>query len=230
MQQLINDLRLSRKFLLVGRLILAMLAVPLELVLSTGLASLARSATALSGVAPAIAAAQEIQLMQLQRAQSANLLSGNEDARAPREALQARSTEAMQAQFSATQTFGNAPTEQRVRKSSNSIATGASEVATVASTCLSAPKDRRATWSSSTRSRSKMPRWWKNRPPPPTAWTSTHASWWRPWAFFSSAQTPHRWRCVEPRLCRVSVFLASSAYPASANSYILSSKTIQTLP
>ncbi len=130
MQQLINDLRLSRKFLLGGRLILAMLAVPLELVLSTGLASLARSATALSCVAPAIAAAQEIQLMQLQRAQSANLLSGNEDARAPREALQARSTEAMQAQFSATQTFGNAPTEQRVRKSSNSIATGASEVAT----------------------------------------------------------------------------------------------------
>ena len=98
MQQLINDLRLSRKFLLGGRLILAMLAVPLGLVLSTGLASLARSATALSGVAPAIAAAQEIQLMQLQRA--------------PREALQARST------------------EQRVRKSSNSIATGASEVAT----------------------------------------------------------------------------------------------------
>ena len=116
MQQLINDLRLSRKFLLVGRLILAMLAVPLGLVLSTGLASLARSATALSGVAPAIAAAQEIQLMQQHRA--------------PREALQARSTGAMQAQFSATQTFGNAPTEQRVRKSSNSIATGASEVAT----------------------------------------------------------------------------------------------------
>lgn len=116
MQQLIDDLRLSRKFLLGGRLILAMLAVPLGLVLSTGLASLARSATALSGVAPAIAAAQEIQLMQQHRA--------------PREALQARSTEAMQAQFSATQTFGNAPTEQRVRKSSNSIATGASEVAT----------------------------------------------------------------------------------------------------
>lgn len=116
MQQLIDDLRLSRKFLLGGRLILAMLAVRLGLVLSTGLASLARSATALSGVAPAIAAAQEIQLMQQHRA--------------PREALQARSTGAMQAQFSAMQTFGNAPTEQRVRKSSNSIATGASEVAT----------------------------------------------------------------------------------------------------
>ena len=116
MQKLIDDLRLSRKFLLVGVLALVMLAVPLGLVLSTGLASLSRSATALSGVAPAVAVAQEIQLMQQHRAQAANVLSGNEAARAPREALQARSIEAMQAQLSAAQAFGNAPIEQRVRK------------------------------------------------------------------------------------------------------------------
>ncbi len=116
MQKLIDDLRLSRKFLLVGVLALVMLAVPLGLVLSTGLASLSRSATALSGVAPAVAVAQEIQLMQQHRAQAANVLSGNEAARAPREALQARSIEAMQAQLSAAQAYGNAPIEQRVRK------------------------------------------------------------------------------------------------------------------
>ena len=116
MQKLIDDLRLSRKFLLVGLLTLVMLAVPLGLVLSNGLKSLARSATALSGVAPAVAAAQEIQLMQQHRAQAANVLSGNQEASAPREALQARSIEAMQAQLSAAQAFGNAPIEQRVRK------------------------------------------------------------------------------------------------------------------
>ena len=116
MQKLIDDLRLSRKFLLVGLLALVMLAVPLGLVLSTGLTSLARSTIALSGVAPAAAVAQEIQLMQQHRAQAANVLSGNEAARAPREALQARSIEAMQAQLGAAQAFGNAPIEQRVRK------------------------------------------------------------------------------------------------------------------
>jgi hypothetical protein len=62
MQKLIDNLRLSHKFLLVGALTLAMLAVPMGLVLSTGLASLSRSAAALAGVAPAVTVAQQIQL------------------------------------------------------------------------------------------------------------------------------------------------------------------------
>ena len=116
MQKLIDNLRLSHKFLLVGALTLAMLAVPMGLVLSTGLASLSRSAAALAGVAPAVTVAQQIQLMQQHRGQSANLLSGKEEARAPREALQARSLEAMQAELAAVQTFGNAAITTRGKK------------------------------------------------------------------------------------------------------------------
>ena len=116
MHKLIDNLRLSRKFLLVGVLTLAMLAMPMGLVLSTGLASLARSEAALAGVAPAVATAQQIQLVQQHRAQSANLLSGKEEARAPRDALQTRSQAAMQAELAAVQTFGNTAITTRVKK------------------------------------------------------------------------------------------------------------------
>jgi methyl-accepting chemotaxis protein len=116
MQNLIDNLRLSRKFLLVGALTLAMLAMPLWLVLSTGFAALQRSEMALSGVHPAVAATRQMQLMQQHRAQSANLLSGKEQARAPREALAARSLEAMQAEVLAIARYGKPALEARARR------------------------------------------------------------------------------------------------------------------
>ncbi len=116
MQKLIDNLRLSRKFLLIGLITMAMLAVPMWLVLSTGFATLERWTAASAGAAPAVATAQQIQLMQQHRGQSANLLSGKDEARAPREALQARSTQAMQAQLEAAQAFGNTSITARVQK------------------------------------------------------------------------------------------------------------------
>jgi len=107
MQKLIDNLRLSRKFLLVGVLGLIALALPMWLVLSGGLTDIARSEKALSGVAPAIAVVHTVQLMQQHRGQSANFLSGSEEARAPREALQASSTKALQEQLSTLQRFGD---------------------------------------------------------------------------------------------------------------------------
>jgi len=108
MQKLIDNLRLSHKFMLVGVLGLIALALPMWLVLSGGLTDIARSEKALSGVAPAVAVVHTVQLMQQHRGQSANFLSGSEEARAPREALQASSTKALQEQLSTLQRFGDA--------------------------------------------------------------------------------------------------------------------------
>jgi methyl-accepting chemotaxis protein len=108
-QTFIDSLRLSGKFFLVGVLGLIALSLPMWLLISGGLRDIARSGSALSGAAPAISVVHTVQLMQQHRGQSASFLSGNDAARAPREALQARSAEALQKQVAALRQFGDAP-------------------------------------------------------------------------------------------------------------------------
>ena len=115
MQKLIDNLRLSHKFLLVGLLALAMLALPMWRVVSDGWSSMAQSQAALRGVDPSVRVAHTVQLMQQHRGQSANFLSGNASAAAPRAALEASSGKALQEQLDAAERFGDAVLTARVR-------------------------------------------------------------------------------------------------------------------
>jgi len=115
MQKLIDNLRLSHKFLLVGLLALAMLALPMWRVVSDGWSSMAQSQAALRGVDPSVRVAHTVQLMQQHRGQSANFLSGNASAAAARAALEASSGKALQEQLDAAERFGDAVLTARVR-------------------------------------------------------------------------------------------------------------------
>jgi methyl-accepting chemotaxis protein len=94
-KQFISNLKLSRKFTLVGVLVLAMVAMPVWLVIKTAVATLSVARAEAAGIAPSGDMLTLIGLTQQHRGQSAMVLAGNDSVRAARQANQTEVEQAM---------------------------------------------------------------------------------------------------------------------------------------
>ncbi|HUX29423.1 MAG TPA: methyl-accepting chemotaxis protein [Thiobacillus sp.] len=89
MKQFISNLKLSRKFTLIGVLVLAMVAMPVWLVIKTAVTTLSVARAEVAGIEPSGDMLTLIKLTQQHRGQSAMVLAGNDSIRAARQAKQA---------------------------------------------------------------------------------------------------------------------------------------------
>ena len=89
MKQFISNLKLSRKFTLVGVLVLAMVAMPVWLVIKTAVATLSVARAEAAGIEPSGDMLTLIKFTQQHRGQSAMVLAGNDGVQAARQAKQA---------------------------------------------------------------------------------------------------------------------------------------------
>ncbi|MDZ7583692.1 MAG: nitrate- and nitrite sensing domain-containing protein, partial [Thiobacillus sp.] len=89
MKQFISNLKLSRKFTLVGVLVLAMVAMPVWLVIKTAVATLSVARAEAAGIEPSGDMLTLIKFTQQHRGQSAMVLAGNDSVQAARQAKQA---------------------------------------------------------------------------------------------------------------------------------------------
>jgi len=94
-KQFIGNLKLSRKFALIGALVLAMVALPVWLVIQTSAEALSVAHNEAAGIEPAGDVLTLIKLTQQHRAQSAMMLAGDDRAQAARQAKQAEVGQAM---------------------------------------------------------------------------------------------------------------------------------------
>ena len=78
MQAIIANLRLSRKFLLLGVLAFTMLVIPVTIMVKTNVEALAKAQTEQRGLGPAKTLIRLIQLTQQHRGLSAAMLGGND--------------------------------------------------------------------------------------------------------------------------------------------------------
>ena len=95
MKQFIGNLKLSRKFTLIGVLVLAMVAMPVWLVVKTAVATLSVARAEAAGIGPSGDMLTLIKLTQQHRGQSAMVLAGNDSIQAARHAKQAEVEQAM---------------------------------------------------------------------------------------------------------------------------------------
>ena len=95
MKQFIGNLKLSRKFALIGALVLAMLALPVWLTIKASVETLSVAHAEAAGIEPSGDVLTLIRFTQQHRAQSAMMLAGNDDAQAARQASQAEVEQAM---------------------------------------------------------------------------------------------------------------------------------------
>jgi len=89
MKQFIGNLKLSRKFTLIGVLVLAMVAMPVWLVIKTAVATLSVARAEAAGIEPSGDMLTLIKFTQQHRGQSAMVLAGNDGVQAARQAKQA---------------------------------------------------------------------------------------------------------------------------------------------
>ncbi|MDP2109496.1 MAG: methyl-accepting chemotaxis protein [Thiobacillus sp.] len=89
MKQFISNLKLSRKFTLIGVLVLAMVAMPVWLVIKTAVATLSVARAEAAGIEPSGDMLTLIKFTQQHRGQSAMVLAGNDSVQAARQAKQA---------------------------------------------------------------------------------------------------------------------------------------------
>ena len=95
MKQFVSNLKLSRKFTLIGVLVLAMVAMPVWLVIKSAVATLSVARAEAAGIEPSGDMLTLIKLTQQHRGQSATVLAGNDGAQAARQAKQAEVEQAM---------------------------------------------------------------------------------------------------------------------------------------
>ncbi|MDO9468754.1 MAG: methyl-accepting chemotaxis protein [Thiobacillus sp.] len=95
MKQFISNLKLSRKFTLIGVLVLAMVAMPVWLVIKTAVATLSVARAEAAGIEPSGDMLTLIKLTQQHRGQSAMVLAGNDSVQAARQAKQGEVEQAM---------------------------------------------------------------------------------------------------------------------------------------
>ncbi|WP_119155089.1 methyl-accepting chemotaxis protein [Caldimonas tepidiphila] len=96
MKSLIENLRFSQKFLLIGSLSALLLAVPAGLLVKAEMRAVAVAKQEVTGLAPADAVLKLLRLAQQHRGMSAVLLGGNESQAAAREAKQAEVGQALE--------------------------------------------------------------------------------------------------------------------------------------
>ena len=89
MNKIIGNLKLARKFLLIGVIVAVTLAVPSALILEVDWGKLRFAQSELGGIAPARDALKLLQLTQQHRGLSAGYLSGNTTVAAARQTRQA---------------------------------------------------------------------------------------------------------------------------------------------
>jgi diguanylate cyclase (GGDEF)-like protein/PAS domain S-box-containing protein len=94
-KQFISNLKLSRKFTLIGVLVLAMVAMPVWLVIKTAVTTLSVARAEAAGIAPSGDMLTLIKLTQQHRGQSAMVLAGNDGVRAARQANRTEVEQAM---------------------------------------------------------------------------------------------------------------------------------------
>jgi methyl-accepting chemotaxis protein len=114
MQTFIGNLRFSNKFMLVGALALAMLAVPTALLVRGYIESIVTAQREVGGLAPSADALRLIQLTQQHRGLSAVVLGGNEAMAAARQAKQLEVDQALERIKQSAAVFGDAPVVARV--------------------------------------------------------------------------------------------------------------------
>ncbi len=114
MQTFIGNLRFSNKFMLVGALALAMLAVPTALLVRGYIESIVTAQREVAGLAPSADALRLIQLTQQHRGLSAVVLGGNEAMAAARQAKQLEVDQALERIKQSAAVFGDAPVVARV--------------------------------------------------------------------------------------------------------------------
>ena len=95
MKQFIGNLKLSRKFALIGALVLAMLALPVWLAIKASVETLSVAHAEAAGIEPSGDVLALIRFTQQHRAQSAMMLAGNDSVQAARQASQAEVEQAM---------------------------------------------------------------------------------------------------------------------------------------
>ena len=89
MKQFISNLKLSRKFTLIGVLVLAMVALPAWLVIKNSVAKLSVARAEAAGIEPSGDMLTLIKFTQQHRGQSAMVLAGNDSIQAARQAKKA---------------------------------------------------------------------------------------------------------------------------------------------
>ncbi len=109
MQTFIGNLRFSHKFMLIGALALAMLAMPTALLVQSYIESIVTAQREVAGLAPSADALRLIQLTQQHRGLSAAVLGGNDGMAAARQAKQLDVDRALGRIKQSAAVFGDAP-------------------------------------------------------------------------------------------------------------------------